>query len=76
MEDIGTTRISLIKLPKGYGSIYKKGHTETLVLALLLGSSAIMPQTQKGLKRERRTIKSENVGDFFFSFSSTHDKDK
>ena len=25
-----------------------------------------MPQTQKGPKREGRTIKSENVGDFFF----------
>ena len=72
----GTTRISLIKLPKGYGSIYKKGHTETLVLALLLGSSAIMPQTQKGPKHERRTINREKVGDFFFFFSSTHDKDK
>ena len=42
MEDIGTTRISLIKLPKGYGSVYKKGHSETVVLALLLGSSAFL----------------------------------
>ena len=71
MEDIGTTRISLIKLPKGYGSIYKKGHTETLVLALLLGSSAIMPQTQKGPKHERRTINREKVGDFFFFLLNT-----
>ncbi|XP_050284386.1 G-type lectin S-receptor-like serine/threonine-protein kinase LECRK4 [Quercus robur] len=38
----GTTRISLIKLPKGYGSVYKKGHSETLVWALLLGSSAFL----------------------------------
>ena len=35
----------------------------------------VTPQTQKGPKRERRTIKNENIRDFF-SFSSTHDKDK
>nr|XP_023915155.1 G-type lectin S-receptor-like serine/threonine-protein kinase LECRK3 [Quercus suber] len=37
-----TTRISFVKLPKGYGSDNKKGHSETLVLALLLGSSAFL----------------------------------
>ena len=34
----------------------------------------VTPQTQKGPKYERRTIKSENVRDFIFF--STHDKDK
>ncbi|KAL0006640.1 hypothetical protein SO802_008142 [Lithocarpus litseifolius] len=37
-----TTRTTLIKLPKGYGSDNKKGNSETLVLALLLGGSAFL----------------------------------
>ena len=34
----------------------------------------VTSQTQKGSKREGRTIKSENVGDFFFFFFFPFDK--
>ena len=45
---------------------------------LKISASIVMLQTQKGPKRERRTIKSENIREFFsfLFFSLTHDKNK
>ena len=43
----------------------------------VLETLCVTPQTQKDSKHERRTIKSENIGDFsFLFFSLTHDKNK